>query len=93
MSGKRFDNVWDAIENDPRQAEDLKLRASLMVALREKIRKQQWTQAEAAKRFNVTQPRISALVTGKIDQFSVGTLITMALKSGLHVEMTIREAA
>jgi predicted XRE-type DNA-binding protein len=93
MSDKRFTSVWDAIEDTPAAAENLKLRSALMIALKEQIERQGWTQAEAARRFGVTQPRVSDLMRGKIDLFGLDTLVTMAVAAGLHVEMRIGEAA
>lgn len=93
MNGQRFDNVWDAIEDDPSLAANLKLRSSLMMILEEHIRSENWTQAEAAKRFGVTQPRISDLVRGKIDLFGIDTLVTMLSAVGLTLEIQVKRAA
>jgi predicted XRE-type DNA-binding protein len=87
MSEERFASVWDAIEDTPAAAENLKLRSALMIALKEQIERQGWTQAEAARRFGVTQPRASDLMRGKIDLFGLDTLVNMAVAAGLHVEM------
>jgi len=70
----------------------MKLRASLMMALDRNIRTNGWTQAEAARRLGVTQPRISDLLRGKITQFSIDTLVSMLAEAGLRVEMRIGEA-
>jgi predicted XRE-type DNA-binding protein len=85
--------VWDAIEDTPAAAENLKLRSALMIALKEQIERQGWTQAEVARRLGVTQPRMSDLMRGKIDRFGLDTLVNMAVTAGLHVEMRIAEAA
>jgi predicted XRE-type DNA-binding protein len=84
-----FDNVWDAIEDTPAEAENMKLRTKLMIALDEHIRAQGWSQAEAARRFGVTQPRISDLKRGKIDLFGLDTLVNMATAAGLNIDMRI----
>ena len=52
-------------------AENMKLRSSLILALKEHIAKEGLTQSEAAKKFGVTQPRISDLLRGKIDLFDI----------------------
>ena len=93
MRTKRFANVWDALEDNPAQAENMKLRSALMVALTEQIRLKKWTQAETAKRIGVTQPRVSDLMRGKIDVFGLDTLVNMAAAAGLHVELRIAAAA
>jgi len=88
-----FASVWDAIENTPAEAENMKLRSALMIALKEHIADQGWTQAEAARRLGVTQPRVSDLMRGKIDLFGLDTLVNMAVAAGLTVEMHIARAA
>jgi len=69
MKRKRYVSVWDAIEKTPAQAENLKLRSSLMLALKRQIEREGLSQTEAAKVFGVTQPRISDLMRGKIELF------------------------
>lgn len=93
MKHERFASVWDAIEATPAEAENMKLRASLMLALQDRIRASAMTQVQAAQLFSVAQPRISDLMRGKIDLFSIDTLVTMLATAGLHVEMQIAEAA
>jgi len=93
MSDERFSSVWDAIEDTPAAAENMKLRSTLMMALEQHIKAQRWTQAEAARILGVTQPRISDLVRGKIDLFGIDTLVNMLTAAGLRVEMRIANAA
>lgn len=49
MSEETFSSVWKAIEDTPAKAENMKLRSELMMALEEHIRRQGWTQVEAAQ--------------------------------------------
>lgn len=93
MSGDRYKSVWDAIEDTPEAAENMRLRATLMMALEENIRRKRWTQAEAARRLGVTQPRVSDLVRGKVDLFSLDALVNMAVASGLQVDLRVADAA
>ena len=93
MKEEIFEKVWDAIEDDPVIAENLKLRSSLMIELQKHIKREKWTQAEAAKAFGVTQPRISNLIHGKINAFGLDLLVRMATKAGLRVSMKIKKAA
>jgi predicted XRE-type DNA-binding protein len=65
------------------------MRAQLMAALRRFIEKQRLTQAEAARRLKVTQPRVSDLIRGKISRFSLDTLVTMSSDAGLEVDLRI----
>ena len=86
---QHFDNVWDALEDDPIKAENLKLRSTLMMAIAERIAAQGLNQTEAAKRLNITQPRVSALLKGKIEEFRLDTLVNLAHQLGLHVSIQI----
>lgn len=93
MSNETFKSVWDAIEDTPAEAENMKLRSALMMALDKHIRSQGWTQAEAARQLGVTQPRVSDLLRGKINLFGLDTLVNMASAAGLHVELHVLDAA
>jgi predicted XRE-type DNA-binding protein len=93
MTNEKFSSVWDAIENTPAEAENMKLRAGLMMALERHIQAKGWSQAEAARRLGVTQPRVSDLMRGKINLFGLDMLVNMATVAGLHVEMHVVEAA
>jgi predicted XRE-type DNA-binding protein len=85
----KFASVWDAIEETPALAENMKLRSSLMLALKEHIAQESMTQAEAAKKFGVTQPRISDLLRGKIDLFSIDTLVNMLATAGIRIVLRV----
>ena len=93
MSKRRFASVWDAIEDTPNEAASMKARAELMNAVIELVRKQGLTQAEAAKRLGVTQPRISDLMRGKVDLFSLDTLVDMLALAGRRVELKVKREA
>ncbi len=93
MSNQRFTSVWDAIEDTPEEAENMKLRSVLMTALKNQITRAEMSQAQAAKLFGVTQPRISDLMRGKINLFGLDALVNMATAAGLHIEMRVLEAA
>lgn len=90
MKPKNYTSVWDAIEDDPQERASLKARSKLMSAIGAHIKAQGWTQAQAAKAFGVTQPRISDLKRGKIDLFSVDMLVNMLGKAGLEVEIHVK---
>ena len=89
----RFSSVWDAIEDTAVEAEHSKLCSALMMELKKHIARSGLTQAAAAKRLRVTQPRVSDLMRGKIHLFSLDALVTMATAAGLHVELRVRKAA
>lgn len=89
MTDQRYASVWDAIEDASEQSENMKLRASLMTALKERIARSGISQAQAAELFGVTQPRVSDLVRGKINLFGLDALVNMASAAGLHVELRV----
>jgi predicted XRE-type DNA-binding protein len=90
---QRFESVWDAIEDTPEEAENMKLRSVLMTAIKNHIARAELSQAQAAKLFGVTQPRVSDLVRGKINLFGLDALVSMATAAGLHIEMRVVEPA
>ena len=92
MSNQRFSSVWDAIEDTPEEAENMKLRSVLMTALRNHLTRADMTQAQAAKLLGVTQPRVSDLMRGKINLFALDALVNMVTAAGLIVEMRVLEA-
>ncbi|SEL62187.1 helix-turn-helix domain-containing protein [Ectothiorhodospira marina] len=93
MSNQRFTSIWDAIEDTPEEAENMKLRSVLMTALKDHIAHTGMTQAQAAKLLGVTQPRISDLMRGKINLFGLDALVNMVTAAGLHIEIRVLEAA
>ena len=93
MTTETFKSVWDAVEDTSAEAENMKLRSRLMMALERHINTKGWTQSEAAKKLGVTQPRVSDLLRGKINLFGLDTLVNMAFAAGLHVEMQVLDAA
>lgn len=93
MSNERFSSVWDAIEDTPAAAENMKLRSALMMALSDHITSAGLSQKQAADLLGVTQPRVSDLLRGKIGLFSLDTLVNMVVAAGLRVELRVLEAA
>jgi predicted XRE-type DNA-binding protein len=89
----RFESIWDALEDTPAEAENMKLRSSVMIALKTHVQTHKMTQTQAAQLFGVTQPRISDLLRGKIDLFSLDSLINMAAAAGLQVELRVTQPA
>jgi predicted XRE-type DNA-binding protein len=71
----------------------MKLRSVLMRALKSHLTRTGMSQAQAAKLFGVTQPRISDLMRGKINLFGLDALVNMATAAGLHIEMRVLDAA
>lgn len=89
----RYDSVWDALEDTPGAAENMKIRSALMQELAAHIKTSGMTQGEAARKFGVTQPRISDLIRGKIDLFSIDALVNMLTAVGLHLDLRVTESS
>lgn len=94
MKEQRFDSVWDAIEKSPAEAANMKLRSEIMIAIRETVEAWKTTQTKAAKRLDITQPRLNDLMRGRIGKFSLDALMNLAVQAGLSVRIdVIRPAA
>jgi predicted XRE-type DNA-binding protein len=94
MKKQRFANVWDAIEPTSSEAASMKARAEMMIAIREIVAAWGVTQAAAAKKLGLTQPRMNDLLRGRINKFSLDTLMDLATRAGLAVRVeVVRPAA
>ena len=82
-------NVFVDMGFDPAEAEVMRLRAEVMLRMEQLLREKGWTQAEAARRLGVTQPRISRLVKGRWEDFSLDMLLTLAARAGLHPRLRL----
>jgi predicted XRE-type DNA-binding protein len=89
---KEFENVWDALADTPEEAVNLKLRSDLMMKIEAIVKKSGWTQAEAAKRCGITQPRINDLLRGRISRFSLDALVNIAAALGRKVKIRLEAA-
>ena len=92
IPGQMFASVWDALEDSPATAANMRLRSELMAAVQEAVTGWGLTQAEAARRLDVTQPRLNDLLRGRIGRFSLDALILLAERAGLNVHMRIQHA-
>jgi predicted XRE-type DNA-binding protein len=90
---EEFASVWDAIADTPEEAANLSLRSDLMMKIEKIIKENGWTQAEAAKRCGVTQPRINDLLRGRIARFSLDALVNIASALGRKVRVSLDNAA
>lgn len=89
MARQSFESVWDAIEKTPQAAAAMKMRSSLLIAIEQKVKSWEVTQAVAARRLGITQPRLNDLLRGKINKFSLDMLIEIAAKAEIKVRMQI----
>ncbi len=93
MKKRTFASVWDAIEDTREGAANMRVRADLMIEVQRYVKGNKLTQAEAAKRLGITQPRLNDLLRGRIDKFSVDALVIMLARTGKQVTLRIRKAA
>jgi predicted XRE-type DNA-binding protein len=87
-----FDNVWDAITDTPGEAANLRARAELMRQIAAFVKKQGWTQVEAARHCGVTQPRINDLLRGRVSRFSLDALVNISTALGCRVRVDLEAA-
>ena len=82
-------NVFTDLGFDAAEAELLRLRSALMIELGQHIASMNMTQTETARLLKTTQARVSRLVRGRFADFSLDSLVTLAQRAGLHVEMKL----
>lgn len=84
-------NVFRDIGFPPAEAEHLLIRSDLMIAIRSLIEEQGLTQARAARLFGVTQPRVSDVVRGRVELFSIDSLVEMLARGGVGVSVRLEQ--
>ena len=84
---KSSGNVFSDLGFEPDEAEHLRIRSALMATVRQLVQDRGLTQTEAAALLEVSQPRVSDLVRGKIDLFTIDTLVDMLARAGVRVEL------
>ena len=89
MKKRYYPSVWDAIEPSCAEAANMKASAEMMIAIRESVAAWNVTQAVAAKRLCLTQPRMNDLLRGRINKFSLDALINLATRAGLAVRIKV----
>ena len=82
-------NVFLDLGFDPAEAEIMALRAEVMIRMEQHLKSMGWTQAEAAKRLGITQPRVSRLTKGRWQDFSLDMLLTLAARAGLEPKLRL----
>ncbi len=87
MALKFYESPFHATET-PKIASKSVLKADMTIMIRDIIEQQGWTQKEAAEKLGVTQPRISDVVNGKIDKFTLDILFSMLDELGFRAEFT-----
>ncbi len=90
--GKKFSSVWDAVADSSAEAASLRLRAELIEQIAALIERREWTQAEAARRCGISQPRMNDLLRGRISRFSLDALVNAATALGCRVRLQLKAA-
>lgn len=91
MTYGSYTDVWEALVDTPQEAENLRARSQLLRALTQTVKAWDLSQKEAAKRLGVTQPRLSDLLQGKIDKFSLDALVNMLAGADLTMEIMVKQ--
>lgn len=86
-------NVFRDIGFPPGEAQNLLLRAEMMLRIEDYVRKTGLTQQAAARALGVTQPRLNLLLKRRIELFSLDALVNMLAKAGMRVELRVKQAA
>jgi len=86
---QKFDSVWEALEDDPIRLRNLKLRSELMIQISEKLQSLKLTQKKASQILCISQPRVCALLQGKIEHFRLDSLVDMAHRLALNVSIRL----
>ncbi len=84
------ENIFEALGFDKLEAANMKIRAELLLEIREYIRDKKLKQKEAAALLGINQPEVSALMNGLIFKFSIDALVTMLAKLGHEFKITPR---
>jgi predicted XRE-type DNA-binding protein len=90
---KAYENVWDAIEASPEAAASMEARATIMMAVQKIVRAWQLPQHAAARKLDISQPRLNDLLRGKIDKFSLDALFDLGAHAGLRVSVKLKRVA
>ena len=87
-----YNDVWDALSDTPEEAENMKIRSGLMMAISDRLANLDGPQAAKAKRLGLTQPRLDDLLQGRISKFSLDALVTIAVNAGLKISLRAEAA-
>lgn len=88
-----FADVWEALEDTPEEAASMRLRAQLMIEIQRFVAGAGLSQTAAARRLGLTQPRLSDLMRGRIEKFSLDALVNMLARIGRSVAVRVGRAA
>jgi len=88
-----YENIWDALADTAGEAANMQTKTELMRQIVVIIKKNQWTQVNAAKHCGITQPRMNDMLRGRISRFSLDALVNIAAALGQRVHIELEDAA
>lgn len=83
------ENIFVDLGFSPQEAENLRIRADLMLTLRDLIEAQHWTIDQSTQHLGASRDQVEALLQGDIDQFQVESLISMLTNAGMKVHVEV----
>ena len=86
-------NIFEDLGFGPEEARNLKIRSELMIAIQTIVEDRKLKQTEAAELFGTTQPRVSDVMRGEIDEFTIDSLVNMLSHAGVHIELRLAKSA
>jgi predicted XRE-type DNA-binding protein len=84
--------TWESLEDPPGEAESMKLRSRLMLAVQDRVRASGASQSASAQRLGLTLPHFLELMDGRIDLFTVEALVDMGVRLGMKIELQVKPA-
>ena len=82
-------NVFLDLGFDTAEATVMKLRAEVMIPTSQQVKQRGWTQAEATRQLGITQPRVSRLIKGNLEDFGLDMLLSLAARAGLRPQLQL----
>lgn len=80
-------NSFELISTDPVKFNTWSIKSKLIIIIRKLMIDNNWSQSEAAEKLGISQPRVSNMLNGKLDKFSVDTLLEIVFKMGYKLDM------
>ncbi len=86
MTSIKYRNIFSAVTENQKLANDLKIRADLIIIIRDIVKHLGWGQTEVAKILSLTRPRVSDLLNGEIDKLPIELLVSYLYGLGLYLK-------
>ncbi|MDX1802951.1 MAG: hypothetical protein R3292_02645 [Alcanivorax sp.] len=93
MSAKRFDRVWEILEEDTRGPRELELRSKLLMNLQQGIRENGWGHQQVCQRLGLSGRRAGVLLAGKVGAFALAELMALMRRGGIRCRASEEDQA